>query len=198
MKPSNGNEEADATRDIDPSEHMDDPRLLAAVQEYMAAIESGRRPNRQEFLARHSDIALDLSHCLQGLAFVNSAMAEIDGKPPAAGAAQADNMTSQPLGDFRLLREIGRGGMGVVYEAQQLSLDRRVAVKVLPMAAALDPRHLQRFRNEAQAAAQLHHNNIVPVAHATGRFLFTLKTFNFTNFTTLLPALRLVDAAGVR
>jgi serine/threonine protein kinase/Flp pilus assembly protein TadD len=67
------------------------------------------------------------------------------------------------LGDFRILREIGRGGMGVVYEAEQISLSRRVALKVLPFAAALDTRQLQRFKTEAQAAAQLHHSNIVPV-----------------------------------
>src|SRR5262249_24590329 len=63
----------------------------------------------------------------------------------------------------RILREVGRGGMGVVYEAEQLSLRRRVALKVLAFAAVLDPRHLQRFQNEARAAACLHHPNIVPV-----------------------------------
>ena len=67
------------------------------------------------------------------------------------------------LGDFRILREIGRGGMGVVYEAEQMSLGRRVALKVLPFAAALDSHQLQRFKTEAQAAAQLHHTNVVPV-----------------------------------
>jgi tetratricopeptide (TPR) repeat protein len=72
-------------------------------------------------------------------------------------------LLGEPLGDFRLLREVGRGGMGVVYEAEQISLGRRVALKVLPFAATLDPKHLQRFRNEAQAAACLHHPNIVPV-----------------------------------
>ncbi|TWU12566.1 Serine/threonine-protein kinase PrkC [Symmachiella macrocystis] len=67
------------------------------------------------------------------------------------------------LGDFALGREIGRGGMGVVYEAMQVSLGRRVALKVLPFAAVLDKRQLQRFKNEAQAAAALHHPHIVPV-----------------------------------
>jgi serine/threonine protein kinase len=67
------------------------------------------------------------------------------------------------LGDYRILREVGRGGMGIVYEAEQLSLKRRVALKVLPFAAVLDSRQLQRFKNEAQAAAALRHPNIVQV-----------------------------------
>ena len=67
------------------------------------------------------------------------------------------------LGDFRIVRMIGRGGMGIVFEAEQVSLRRRVALKVLPFAAALDPQQLRRFQIEAQAAAQLHHTNIVPI-----------------------------------
>ena len=148
----------------------EDPRLLAAVQEYMAALESGKRPSRKEFLARHGDIAEDLAACLDGLAFVHSAAAQLhseNGTGAGSSGAQphpdADAATGKPLGDFQLVREIGRGGMGVVYEAVQLSLGRKVAVKVLPLAAAFDARHLQRFHNEAQAAAQLHHTNIVPV-----------------------------------
>src|SRR5438132_6840473 len=127
----------------------------------MALLEAGVHPSRHEFVARYPQIADELSICLDGLAFVHSAAAQMQG--PAAANVDEESATAKPLGDFKLIREIGRGGMGVVYEAVQLSLGRRVAVKVLPFAATLDSRHLQRFRNEAQAAAQLHHTNIVPV-----------------------------------
>ena len=71
------------------------------------------------------------------------------------------------IGDFKLIREIGRGAMGIVYEAEQLTVERRVAVKLLPFAALADPIRLQRFKNEVRAAGALHHPNIIPV-HAVG------------------------------
>jgi hypothetical protein len=75
--------------------------------------------------------------------------------------------TPQRLGDFEIVREIGRGGMGVVYEARQVPLNRQVALKVLSGGLGLTPKAVQRFRREAEAAAKLHHTNIVPV-YATG------------------------------
>lgn len=80
---------------------------------------------------------------------------------PARPVAPADQRGV--LGDFRILREIGCGGMGVVYEAEQISLGRRVALKVLPFATMLDPRQVLRFQNESRAAASLDHPNIVKV-----------------------------------
>lgn len=74
-----------------------------------------------------------------------------------------DRESSRTIGEFTVIREIGRGGMGVVYEATQASLNRRVALKTLPISGRMDQRQIQRFQNEARAAAQLQHPNIVPV-----------------------------------
>jgi N-acetylneuraminic acid mutarotase len=83
--------------------------------------------------------------------------------PPPPSARPPGDVAPATLGEFRLLREIGRGAMGVVYEAEQSSLGRRVALKVLPPAPTVRPRALERFRREAQVAGRLHHPNIVPV-----------------------------------
>jgi eukaryotic-like serine/threonine-protein kinase len=149
----------------------DDPRVIAAVEEYLTALEAGRPPNRRDFLARHALIAAPLADCLAGLDVVHSCTPRLlpAGRRSLDGEAErlAEALAEGPLGDYRIVREVGRGGMGVVFEAEQLSLGRRVALKVLPFAAALDAKHLQRFKNEAHAAAQLRHEHIVPV-HAVG------------------------------
>jgi serine/threonine protein kinase len=148
-----------------PADVLDDPRLAQALEEYLTALEAGQKPDRREFQARYADVAEALEGCLESLEALHATVPrlipadELAGVAPGPFSAEA----ATPLGDFRILREVGRGGMGVVYEAIQLSLGRRVALKVLPFAAALDQRHLQRFKNEAQAAAHLHHTHIVPV-----------------------------------
>ncbi|HEX4143903.1 MAG TPA: serine/threonine-protein kinase [Pirellulales bacterium] len=143
---------------------VDDPRVVRAVQAYLAALESGKPVDRKTYVAQHPEIAAELAECLAGLELIHAAAGGWRETPlESMSVDHAATSSPSPLGDFRIVREIGRGGMGVVYEAMQLSLGRRVALKVLPFAAALDPKQLQRFKNEAQAAAQLHHNNIVPV-----------------------------------
>jgi hypothetical protein len=145
---------------------LDDPRLIEALEAYRAKLDAGRRPDRSAFLARYPDVADALGGCLAALEFVHVVSPDLSDPGREEGNRSGSPSVIRPeapLGDFRIMREVGRGGMGVVYEAMQLSLGRRVALKILPFAAALDPRHLQRFKNEAQAAANLHHTNIVPV-----------------------------------
>jgi serine/threonine protein kinase len=145
----------------EPSPASDDRLVTRAVEEYLAALEAGRKPDRQEFLARYPRIAEALAECLDGLEFIQGAAPRLQSS--AADQPAVAIHPEGPLGDYRIVREVGRGGMGVVYEAVQTSLGRRVALKVLPFAAALDPKQLQRFKHEAQAAGHLHHQNIVPV-----------------------------------
>lgn len=139
----------------------DDPRLRGAAQEYLAALESGQRPDRPAFLERFAEIATELAPFLDALDLFHPQPQPL----PSTAIRPAVDLPTEPqsLGDFRIVRELGRGGMGIVYEAVQLSLGRRVALKVLPSASAFDSKQLRRFQNEAQAAAQLHHTNIVPV-----------------------------------
>jgi len=144
-----------------PTDDFDDPRLLAAVKAYMAKLDADERPDVEAFVAEHPHIAQPLRLALEGLAMVHGAASTHSGpKFPVVPDAE---FTAKPVGDFQIIGELGRGGMGIVYEAIQLSLGRRVALKVLPLASSLDASRLQRFRNEAHAAAQLHHTNIVPV-----------------------------------
>jgi tetratricopeptide (TPR) repeat protein/predicted Ser/Thr protein kinase len=137
--------------------------LVAALEAYMEALRAGRPWSRDAFLAQHAEIAGELEECLSGLEFIQTAGVQLGG---SGGWPEVPAEPLEPrarLGDYRILREVGRGGMGVVYEAQQVSLGRRVALKVLPLAAAIDPKQRQRFQIEAQAAAQLHHPHIVPI-----------------------------------
>src|SRR5436309_14323804 len=135
------------------------------VDEFLNRVDRGERPEADEYVRRYPQLATVLRQMLPALGLLRGSAADRS----AEAADSAEPITPEgPLGDYRLVREVGRGGMGVVYEAVQISLGRRVAVKVLPFAAALDERHLQRFRNEALAAAQLDHPHIVPV-YAVGQ-----------------------------
>jgi WD40 repeat protein/serine/threonine protein kinase len=140
-----------------------DPVLDELLADFANRLQAGEALDVEGYVGQHPERAEKLRQLLPAV----QALADLDWlnsaapvpSPAGPGAGQALGA----LGDFRLLREVGRGGMGVVYEAEQISLNRRVALKVLPFAATLDPRQIQRFKHEAQAAAYLHHTNIVPV-----------------------------------
>ena len=137
-----------------------DTLLGQVADEFTERLSRGEQPDIEEYARRYPQITQVIRETFPALQMVTPSRLD-----DTAGVGSSDRRdgAARRLGDYRILREIGRGGMGVVYEAEQVSLGRRVALKVLPFAAVLDQRQLQRFKNEAQAAAQLHHTNIVPV-----------------------------------
>ncbi|MGP0067370.1 MAG: WD40 repeat domain-containing serine/threonine protein kinase [Isosphaeraceae bacterium] len=144
-----------------------DSILENLIEECTNRLQAGESIDVDELARRHPEHADRLRRLLPSLEM----MAEVGRtslRPLGADfhtTVSLDPPQSGPfeLGDYHVHHVIGRGGMGIVYEAIQVSLNRRVALKILPFAVALDPHHLRRFQTEAQAAAQLHHTNIVPV-----------------------------------
>ncbi|MDB4534744.1 protein kinase, partial [Vicingaceae bacterium] len=121
-------------------------------------LELGQTPDIEAYLAQHADFSQVLRPLLTALEEIKTGGLELI----------ADDPKSQKvLGDFRIVREIARGGMGIVYEAEQVSMGRKVALKVLPFASMIDAKPLERFRNEVRAVASLGHPHIVSV-YSTG------------------------------
>jgi WD40 repeat protein/serine/threonine protein kinase len=133
------------------------------ADEFVEAFRQGKRPSVEEFARRYPEHADEIRDMLPALVLMEKAKSAEAPEQRRRTKAHAAAAPLQQLGDYQILREVGRGGMGIVYEAQQLSLGRHVAIKVLPAHALLDPRHLGRFQREARSAARLHHTNIVPV-----------------------------------
>ena len=136
--------------------------LLA--EEFAERFRRGERPALKEYTDRYPDLADDIRNLFPAMVKVEQVEAVLQGEEqPQTGDSRASNPPHFQIGDYRILREIGRGGMGVVYEANQISLGRRVALKVLPRHVSSDRMIQERFRREARAAGRLHHTNIVPV-----------------------------------
>ena len=153
-----------ADGDPDPSDLGDlDPLLADLMETVTAQLEAGETIDVEALVREHPERAEDIQHLIQavrGLAVIGRTVGT-DGAAPLP--AEQGDVGQRMFGDFRIVGEIGRGGMGIVYEARQIAISRRVALKVLPLAAAADPRAIQRFQLEAQVAGLLEHPHIVPV-----------------------------------
>jgi WD40 repeat protein len=149
---------------MDSSSGDRDPLELLA-EEFLERRRRGESPSVEEYVGKYPELADGIREVFPALEI----MEEADPGTMELAAASADTLAGgqgpqlERVGDYRILREIGRGAMGVVYEAEQESLGRRVALKVLPRNFGSDAKALARFRREARAAARLHHTNIVPV-----------------------------------
>jgi serine/threonine protein kinase/tetratricopeptide (TPR) repeat protein len=169
--------------------------LAEILERYLVDLERGAAPDRAAFLAAHADLADDLRPYLDSLDKLHVATHDLRNMRSLSGRETAEP-TAKQIGDYKILREVGRGGMGVVYEAHQGSLNRRVALKILPFAAVLDQRQIARFRNEAQAAAQLHHPHIVPVfavGQEHGVYYYAMQYIDGKSMETAIHELRAVS-----
>jgi serine/threonine protein kinase len=183
-----------SSSDRDPLERLAD--------EFLGRLRRGENPSYGEYAEKYPQWA---EHILEYF----PALEVMEGLKPGAadrtashdgGAAATAPPPLEQLGEYRILREIGRGGMGVVYEAIQETLGRRVALKVLPLHGRIDAIHMQRFQLEARSAARLHHASIVPVygvGDAGGIHYYVMQYIPGHGLDVILDDLRrLRDGAG--
>jgi len=132
----------------------EDARILRVIEDWCDRRDRGELVSEDELIQSHPEIADELRAHLVALDALDGLEAAQAGLPDG---------TPREIGDYKIVREVGRGGMGVVYEAVQQSLGRRVALKVLSLTITGSPQAVKRFQRESKAAAKLHHTNIVPI-----------------------------------
>jgi hypothetical protein len=148
---------------------MSHDSLDAVIAAYLLAVEAGEVPNHQELLDQHPEQAEALRAFFADLDRMDRVASPLRmaGELEATGAVEANGPTALPIiryfGDYELLEEITQGGMGIVYKARQISLNRIVALKMILAGSFASSREVQRFRSEAEAAANLDHPHIVPI-----------------------------------
>jgi len=177
------------------------PELDRIAEEFVERARKGEHPSIDEYVQRYPDYE-------DGIREVFPLLSAIEGAKPPSGSGSLGRVAKgvdpeiKSLGDHRLIRVIGRGGMGVVYEAEEETLGRRVALKVLPPRSMLDPRFVERFRIEAQAAARLQHPHIVPViglGEADGVHYYTMQFIDGCGLDEILEDTQLLlDSADER
>ena len=163
-----------------------DERLGEAIEAYLEQAEGGVPPDPETFAAGYPDLGGDLLAALEGLALVKGLV----GAPGGPGHRLEEG---RRVAGYRIVRELGRGGMGVVYEAVHVGLDRPVALKVLGSQAAPDSSGRRRFLNEARTAAGLHHTHIVPVfdvGQVGGLCYYAMQRIEGTGLDRVLRILR--------
>jgi eukaryotic-like serine/threonine-protein kinase len=177
----------------------DHPDLAEALDRYVEALQAGRNPDRKTLVAKHPELESLLAslEALERLAPAETPRCEADTQVHDADEAAMP----RELGDYELLNEIGRGGMGVVFLARQKSLQRVVALKMILANHLASPEHVRRFHDEARASAGLRHPNIVQihdVGQSHGLHFFTMEYVEGDNLARRLAGGPMDRTAAVR
>jgi serine/threonine protein kinase/WD40 repeat protein len=175
-------------------------RVDRLATEFVERRRKGEHPTVEEYAGRHPDLADAIRELFPALLTIERLKPDPDVTlENSARTGHVEDALPVRLGDYRILREVGRGGMGVVYEAEQESLGRRVALKVLGPWAGVHEAQILRFRREARAAAGLHHTNIVPVfsvGEHEGRHYYTMQFIHGTGLHQVIHELRQLERDG--
>lgn len=165
--------------------------------EFLESCRNGDSPDPETYVDRYPELADTIRELFPMIAALES-MKRDDQREIARTATQLP-LDLTELGDFEIVREIGRGGMGIVYEAEQRSLARRVALKVLPKQALLDPVQLQSFEREARIVARLHHTHVVSLYGAgehNGYHFLAMELVQGESLNRLIQALKSDDSSN--
>jgi eukaryotic-like serine/threonine-protein kinase len=176
------------------SSPSDGHTLEALAAHFIARRRDGERPSAEEYAAQHPELAAEIRDLFPTIGILEDARQQQEPAPAASDRRPRAKLNR--LGDFRVVREIGRGGMGIVYEAVQESLRRRVAVKVLASRLPFDEKDRKRFLREARTAGQLHHTNIVPilgVGEQDGYDFYVMQFIDGVGLDAVLSRLRMDD-----
>ncbi len=174
------------------------PELDQVIEEYLDRLRRGELPTIEDYTSRFPMYAQQIGELLPTLHALEHFRSQSN-SDTVRGGFHPSLQLNQMLGDFRLIREIGRGGMGIVYEAEQVSLGRRVAIKVLSDNQLRDESFRKRFLREARSAAALHHTNIVPVfgvGEQNGIHFYAMQYIDGLALDTVLKTLRLEDVTS--
>jgi serine/threonine protein kinase len=173
----------------------------ALAEEYLERHRSGDKPELSEYTEKYPDLAEEIEDLFPALLMMEDIRPDSGDATGTFNTSGADDGPKlEQLGDYRILQEVGRGGMGIVYEAIHESLGRRVALKVLPQHATLDHKQLRRFDREVKSAARLHHTNIVPifgVGHEDGIHYYVMQFIQGLGLDEVLYELKQLNSGSL-
>ncbi len=180
------------------TEPSDDELLESIIHEFTTALRAGQHPTIQQYQDRYPHLADEIADVLSSISMIEQFKSA---SASTTGSRQKLDSVSKltQIGPYKIVKEIGRGGMGVVFAAIHESLGRHVAIKVMPTPLMDGETHVQRFRREAQAAARLHHTNIVSVFEAgegQGYHYYVMDFVDGESLNQVIDRLRSMNVGG--